>query len=269
MATVNDFDLAEEQLKAFTRSAVRTKIMLCLMDRELSGGDLEKEMDIRVSTILHSMKEMIDDDLAKRTPGGYSLTNIGKIQALLLDELVSAIVALDQRKGFWLSHDLRSIPNDLLSKIGKISQSQIMEADPSALLKVAEHAIAEMVKAKEIYGLSPIIVPGFSEAIAKAVRNGANVNLILTNDIIKEVKKHYYNTIKDLLSRDNFKLYLFSEEVKIAFTVIDSLLSLGLYRTDGGYDLGEDLICIGAPARSWGLELFEYYKKRSLLVEAL
>jgi predicted transcriptional regulator len=238
------------------------------MDREMSGGDLEKEMDIRASTILHSMKEMIEDDLAKRTPGGYSLTNIGRIQALLLDELVSAIVALDQRKGFWLSHDISSIPNDLLSKIGMISRSQIMEADPAALLKIAEHAIAEMVKAKEIYGLSPIIIPGFSEALVKAVKNGANVNLILTDSIIKEVTKNYYSAIKDLLSQDNFKLYLLSDEVKIAFTVIDSLLSLGLYRADGGYDLN-DLICVGALAKSWGLELFEYYKKRSILVETL
>ena len=108
---------------------------------------------------------------------------------MLLDELVSAIVALDQRKDFWLSHDISAIPNHLLSKIGMISQSKIIEADPAALLKIAEHAIAEIIKAKDIYGLSPIIVPGFSEAIIKAVENGANVNLILTENIIKEINK--------------------------------------------------------------------------------
>lgn len=269
MTTCDNFDLAEGQLKAFTRSAVRTKIMLCLMDKELSAGDLEDEMGIRVSTILHSMKEMVEEDLAKRSPGGYSLTNIGKIQALLLNGLVSATVALDQRKAFWLSHDISSIPENLLIKIGMISQSHIMEADPAALLKVAQHAIAEMVKAKEIYGLSPIIIPGFSEAIIKAVENGANVNLILTESIIKEVVEQYHKEIKDLLLHSNFKLYHLSEEVKVAFTVIDSLLSLGLYRIDGGYDLGKDLICIGPVARSWGLELFEYYQKSSTLVRSL
>ncbi len=263
MTTCNDFDLAEEQLKAFTRSAVRTKIMLCLMDKEMSAGELEKEMGIRVSTILHSMKEMIADDLAKRSPRGYSLTNIGKIQALLLNELVSAIVALDQRKAFWLSHDISAIPKDLLSNIGMISQSHVMEADPAALLKIAQHAIAEMIKAKEIYGLSPIIVPGFSEAIIKAVENGASVNLILTENIIEEVKGYYHADIIKLLNCDNFKLYQINDEVRIAFTVIDSLLSLGLFRSDGGYDLGEDLICIGPMARAWGLELFDYYLKCS------
>jgi predicted transcriptional regulator len=269
MTTCNNFDLAEAQLKAFSRSAVRTKIMLCLRDKEMSAGELEEDMGIRASTILHSMKEMVEEDLARRSPGGYSLTNIGKIQALLLDELVSAIAALDQRKGFWLSHNISAIPNDLLNKIGMISQSQIMEADPAALLKIADHAIAEMVKAKEIHGLSPIIIPGFSEAIIKAVEKGANVNLILTENIIKEVAKHYYKETGELLKCDNFKLYLLDDEVKLAFTVIDSLLSLGLYRMDGGYDLGNDLICIGPLARSWGLELFEYYQKKSTAIRSL
>jgi predicted transcriptional regulator len=263
MTTCNNFDLAEAQLKAFSRSAVRTKIMLCLMDKEMSASELEKETDIRASTILHSMKDLVEEDLARRSPGGYSLTNIGKIQALLLDELVSAIVTLDQRKGFWLSHDISDIPKDLLSKIGMISQSHVMQADPSALLKIAEHAIAEMIKAKEIYGLSPIIVPGFSNAIIRAVENGASVNLILTENIIKEVKDQYHEYIIKLLNCNNFKLYQINDEVRIAFTVIDALLSLGLFRLDGGYDLGEDLICIGPMARAWGLELFDYYRKRS------
>ena len=269
MSTCDNFDLAEDRLKAFTRSAVRTKIMLCLMDKEMRAGGLEKEMGIRVSTILHSMKEMVEEDLAKRSPGGYSLTNIGKVQALLLDELVSAIVALDQRKDFWLSHDISAIPNDLLSKIGMISQSEIIEADPAALLKIAEHAIAEIIKAKDIYGLSPIIVPGFSEAIIKAVENGANVNLILTENIIKEVNKQNNKEINKLLLEDNFKLYSLSGDVKVAFTVIDSLLSLGLFRTDGRYDLGNDLVCIGPSAKSWGMELFEYYRRNSTLIHPL
>jgi predicted transcriptional regulator len=269
MNTCDNFDIAEEQLKGFTRSAVRAKIMLSLMNREMSASELEKKMGIRVSTILHSMKEMVEEDIAKRSSGGYSLTNIGRIQALLLGELVNAIVALDLRKEFWLSHDISAIPHDLLSKIGMISQSQVMEADPAALLKIAEHAIAEMVRAKEICGLSPIIVPGFSEAIITAVENGAKVNLILTQNIIKEVKNHYHADIIQLLNCDNFKLYQINDEIKIAFTVIDSMLSLGLYRMDGGYDLGNDLICIGPMARSWGLELFEYYRKSSISINSL
>ena len=63
MSSWNYYDQAENHLKAFTRSAVRTKIMLCLKEGGMTAAELEKEMNIRASTILHAMKEMIEAGL--------------------------------------------------------------------------------------------------------------------------------------------------------------------------------------------------------------
>jgi predicted transcriptional regulator len=266
MSELDFFELAEEQLKGFTRSSVRTKIILCLKNGELSGSDLEKRIKIRLSTVLHAMKELIDDGLAKRTDQGYSLTNIGKIEALLLDELVAGIAILNKYKNFWLTHDISGIPPGLLNKLGVLGESEIIESNPAALMKIAEHAMEKMAKAKEIHGLSPIIVPGVAETVALAVQNGAEVDLILTDTIIREVVKKHASLLRDLIKCKNFRLYRFDQDVRLAFTVADSLLSLGLFRSDGGYDLGSDLICIGDNARIWGLELFDFYKKKAEFV---
>jgi len=110
------YDLAEPKLKAFTRSAVRMKVLLNLLEEEKNVGGLEKELGIRTSTILHSIKEMIEEDIMAKTTKGYALTNVGRIQALVLDELVSTIVTLDQHKDFWLTHDISGIPNLSLKK---------------------------------------------------------------------------------------------------------------------------------------------------------
>ena len=266
MSELDFFELAEEQLKGFTRSSVRTKIILCLKNGELSGSDLEKRIKIRLSTVLHAMKELIDDGLAKRTDQGYSLTNIGKIEALLLDELVAGIAILNKYKNFWLTHDISGIPPGLLNKLGVLGESEIIESNPAALMKIAEHAMEKMAKAKEIHGLSPIIVPGVAETVALAVQNGAEVDLILTDTIIREVVKKHASLLRELIKCKNFRLYRFDQDVRLAFTVADSLLSLGLFRSDGGYDLGSDLICIGDNARIWGLELFDFYKKKAEFV---
>jgi predicted transcriptional regulator len=266
MSELDFFELAEEQLKGFTRSSVRTKIILCLKNGELSGSDLEKRIKIRLSTVLHAMKELIDDGLTKRTDQGYSLTNIGKIEALLLDELVAGIAILNKYKNFWLTHDISGIPPGLLNKLGVLGESEIIESNPAALMKIAEHAMEKMAKAKEIHGLSPIIVPGVAETVALAVKNGAEVDLILTDTIIREVVKKHASLLRDLIKCKNFRLYRFDQDVRLAFTVADSLLSLGLFRSDGGYDLGSDLICIGDNARIWGLELFDFYKKKAEFV---
>jgi predicted transcriptional regulator len=100
MSACKRYDLAEEQIKAFSRSGVRAKTMLCLKDGPKTASDLESLIGTRSSTILHSIKEMRDAHLIRKTESGYALTNIGNIQALLLDDLVSSIITLGENKGF-------------------------------------------------------------------------------------------------------------------------------------------------------------------------
>lgn len=257
------FDLAEEQLKGFTRSGVRTKVLLCLEERAKTAAELEDEIGIRTSTILHSIKDMMELNLIGKSGQGYFLTNIGKIQAKLLDDLISAMVILDQYKDFWLTHDISGIPENLLLRIGVLSQSRILSADPAALLKVYENFISELLKSENIYGVSPIVLPEYANAIAAAVNNGAKVELILTENVMKIILMDHYIILKNLLEHKEFKLYKINEEVKVAFTVTDSLISLGLFGLDGVYDMVTDLICTGQKAREWGMELFNYYLDKS------
>lgn len=267
MSAWNYYDLAEDQLKAFTRSAVRTKIMLCLRDRRITAGELEKEMNIRTSTILHSMKDLIETGLVNKKGMHYSLTNIGKIQTILLDELVAAIVLLDQHAEYWQSHDLSGIPEHLLAKMGMLGRSQRITSDPASPLKSLDNFMQELSRAKNIRGVSSFIAPGFPEIIKDCVERGANVELILTDSILNVVSKEYFDLINSLRGANNFRLYHLDKNINIGFTVTEHLLALGLWRLDGTIDLaGGELICIGEDATSWGYELFEYYKDISKLV---
>jgi predicted transcriptional regulator len=246
---------------------VRTKIMLRLKDVEMTAGELEKEMNIRSTTILHAMKEMIDAGLVSKKDTSYSLSNIGKIQTILLDELVAAIVLLNQHEDYWLSHDLSAIPENLLAAIGMLARSRRITSDPIAPLKSLENFMTELSKAKNIRGVSSFVAPGFPELIKDCVKRGTKVDLILTDAILKLVSKEHFILLKDLQGFDNFKLYHLGLDVNIGFTVTESLLALGLYRIDGGIDLGSELICIGETATKWGNDLFEYYKSRSELIQ--
>lgn len=267
MPSSYSYNQAEENLKAFTRSAVRTRIMLCLRETPMSAAQLEEEMGIRASTILHSMREMIESCLVGKSGQIYSLTNIGKIEAQLIDELVSAIVILVKHREFWLNHDISGIPEGLLAKIGMLGQSQIISADPVALLKVHQSFVKEIQNSKEIYGVSPIIFPDHTSAIAEAVRNGARAELILTDKILNIVFKEHYLLLKEAKNFKEFKLYKIKGDVKVAFTVTDKLISLGLFGQDGIYDMTSDLFCYGEKAKTWGMELFEYYRNLSVPVD--
>jgi len=264
MSTWDYYDQAEDQLKAFARSAVRTKIMLRLAKSgEMTAGELEKEMNIRTSTILHAMRELTDEDLAIKSRHGYSLTNIGKIQALLVDELTSAIVVLDQHKEFWLNHDISGIPSELLTQIGMLGQSEILKGDRAAILRSHEHFLSELAKSNEVSGVSPIIFPDYPRVIARKAENGARVRLVVTKTILDIMIADYRKILESLLNSKNFELYSLDMDIKTAFTVLDNSISLGFFRIDGGYDVGSDLICDGEKARAWGMELFDYYRNIS------
>jgi predicted transcriptional regulator len=262
-------DLAEDQLKAFTRSAVRMKILLCLIEGDMDSGDLEKKIGTRASTILHTIKDLTEKELAIKSKRGYALTNVGRIQAMLLDDLVEAIVALDQHKEFWLTHDLSGIPPELQKRVGVLINSDLVAQEPADILKSHEYFLQKLAHAKEIYGVSPIIAPGHANVVREAIRNGARVELLLTDNILKIAAKENPDLLGDLLRYDNFSLYHLDEDIRVAFTVTDTLLSLGMYRLDGAYDLGRDLFCTEKDALEWGMKLFEHYRIRAKLIKRI
>lgn len=266
MPSLSKCDQAEVRLKAFTRSAVRTKTILCLVEREMDSGDLEKMIGTRASTILHTIKGMIEEDLVFKGKRGYALTNIGRIQAMLLDDLVGAAAALNQHKEFWLNHDLSGIPPELQKKIGMLAQSEIIRDSPEAPLKSIEYFIQELSKSREIYGVSTVVVAGFSDVIAHVIKAGAKVEIILADPVLRTVVFEHEDLLRDLLQYSNFKLFRTDKNLKVSFTVTESFLNLGLTRKDGSYDLSSDLVCTGEPALSWGRTLFEFYKNESELV---
>lgn len=257
------YDLAEPDLKSFTRSTIRTKVMLTLLDESKTIGELERIMNTRSTTILHSMKSLMESNLVEKKQSGYSLTNIGKIQAILLDELTDTIVTINENLEFWLQHDLSGIPLELQKRIGMLGQGEIIKDAPETPLKSLDYFIATLSDSKEIRGVSPVLVTGYPEAIAHVVKNGAFVELILTNPVLNATIAEQKELLKELLNTDNFKLYSIEPNVNISFTVTESFLNLGLSRMDGSYDLGADLIYCGKNAIMWGNMLFDHYRHRS------
>ena len=187
--------------------------MLSLLDRGMDSGDLEREIGIRASTILHAVRDLVEDRLVVKENHGYALTSIGRIQAMLLDRLASAIVALDQQKDFWLTHDLSGIPNELQMKIWMLADSRIVTADSIAILRSVENFIKELVKSKEINGISPVIAPGYSDAISTAINNGAKVNLILTGSLLDKISQEHNTMLNELLASESFRLYRIDSDV--------------------------------------------------------
>jgi predicted transcriptional regulator len=252
-------DYDEAQVKKLTGSSTKLKVMRALKDGPKNIAYLVQLMGTRDSTILHSVKALIDERIVERAQLGYALTNKGHIQSLLLENLISGQAALNEYEGFWQAHDLSGIPAYLLEDIGKLSGGKCVGDDADELLKSQTLFIESISKAKNIWGVSPIIAPGYVEMILSLLDQKANITLILTDSIIKKIDS---GAIQKCLSAKNFRLYNIPE-IKVAFTVTDENLFLGLFYRNGTYDAHNDLVCSGKAAVDWGKFLFMYYLNKS------
>jgi len=263
------YEQAEVDLKMFARSSVRSRILLILLHGGKTVSELVDIIESRSITLLHSIKELMEIDLVEKNRKVYSLTNIGKIQATILEDLIDTVITLNQHHKFWRNHDLSGIPLELQKRIGMLGKGEIVKDSPETPLKSLDYFLASLYDSKEIKGISPILITGYSRAIAQLVENGADVEIIVTRPVLNAIFSEEIDRINHLLEKKNFRLLLIDKEIKIAFMVTESFLNLGLARIDGSYDLGTDLVYAGDAAVLWGRMLYDYYRSQSTQVEKL
>lgn len=257
------FDKSEGLLKFLTSSNVRSSILLSLTESPKNLTDLKQELNLESSTIIHSINKLEKRNFIFKKGENYTLSQTGKIFALKLSNLIKTADAVKTYEKLWLHHEIDGIPEYLIMKIGDLSNSSLIESVPTAIDKVHSNFIQLLSNAKLIRGVSPILHSDFEEIMMALISKGLDIQLILTEDVFNALTKTTGpEIIKELVSTDNFSLWTI-KEAKVAFTVTDSILSLGFFTTNGTYDYNTDLISDDKNAIQWGKKLFEYYLKKA------
>ncbi|MGZ7044491.1 MAG: helix-turn-helix transcriptional regulator [Methanobacterium sp.] len=260
---LNLYEKVRDDLKFLTASDVRTKIILVLNNGLKKLGDLKDETSLNSSTILHGMSQLEEKNLIIKQSGGYSLSQTGKIVALNLISLIEASTSLGELEKIFLQHEINPIPEYLLESIGSLKNSFVVESTPTDVMK--PHTVyAELIQSStDVKYISSVLLPQKIESFEETLEKGS-LQLILTSEILDkwiEIKGRE-NLKKALLERD-FKLWKINSNVKISFTVSETFIALGLFQTDGIYDLHKYLIGEDQDAIRWGNRLFDYYLKQS------
>ncbi|WP_414469427.1 helix-turn-helix transcriptional regulator [Methanobacterium sp. ACI-7] len=274
MDAENNLKLYEEvadDLKFHTISAVRMKIIILLSSGPAKTKQLRELSGIQSSTILHGINDLEKEGLVIKDGDNYYLSEIGKIIALKLFDTVKTLNALKKGQSLWLNHEIDAIPEELLMNISCLSNSKLITSDNINISKVTETYKKLIGSAKAIKGITPFFHQDFVEIFENNVKdNEIKVELILTDTVLKEIIKGVRLNIKSfikLMADKNLNIWLLHEEPKVALTVTDQFLSLGLYAKNGSYDIFKDLISEDPDAIEWGYKLFEYYRKEADKVE--
>jgi len=255
----------QNRIRLAVCSELRRKILGTLRDDKKALRELRKTVDVSSTTAIHALRDLekanlIYQDEARK----YALTTIGEIVTLKMVDFVDAVDVLQKHEEFWLDHDLRGIPPHMMEKIGWLKDSTVVADQPTDIFKAHETFMQVLEAANEMKGVSPIFHPEYPEIIKELVEKKAIVvELIVTEQVLSKMLNVSEEILKQLLREQNFTLFVISQDVKIAFTVTDSVFHLGLFDKKGIYDYNRDLIGEDENAISWGESMYNYYRKRS------
>ena len=259
------YEKASNWLRLISRSEIRIKMLMTLNGGPKDLSQLREQLSLSSSTIIHAIGDMGSEGIIERSSEqGYTLTNIGNVQAVLVNDLINVLGVLSRNREFWLTHDISGIPNHLLKRIGDLGDCEVVKSSPDDVFKIFSNYFQLVGKAKVLKGVSPIFYPDFPGLVKALVDKKSKVELVLTKKVLAKVlDQEDLEILSGLVSDQTLRLQVIDEDVKVAFTVTDSALSLSLFSNDGTYDTGTDLIGYGNEAIEWGRGLFEYYRKRS------
>ena len=252
-------------------SDLRTGILIILKSGKRSLRELRDSLGVSSTTAIHALRELEKDNLVFQAEDrGYALTKIGEIIVLKLVDITDVIGVLKQHESFWLEHDLSGIPPHWLEKIGDLSYSSLIADTSTDLFKSHTTLLQIFEDANEVKGIYPIFHFEYLKKIEELVkRRKIDVELIVTNDVLRNIAglMETEEAFKNFLDEPNFALFAIDEDIKIAFTLSDSIFYLGLFDGKGVYDYNSALISDDEKALSWGRELHGHYRKLSTVVD--
>jgi predicted transcriptional regulator len=247
-------------------SDLRKNLLMCLNEGKKALGDLRIELNISSTTAIHALRELEKSNLAFQDKDkNYALTKIGRIITLKVADFSNAVEVLQKHERFWLEHDLTGIPEHLMEKIGWLKNSNIIQIDSLDIVKTHESFVQFIKPAKWIKGVTPVFSSDYPVVFTKIIEKNVSTQVILTDAVLKKsIDAMGKENFDRLISNYNFDLLATNENLKIAFTVTDGFLSLGLFTNNGIYDPTHDLIATDNKAIKWGIELFEHYRENAI-----
>ena len=250
------------------RSDLKLSIILSLLEGKKKISELKEATKTRETTILHVLKELDQLDLIEKRDNTYQLTSLGVLETQICKGCYRSFNVLKDHKDFWLTHDISNIPPTLLMKIGDLHESILVKSTKVELQKVHETGLDMLLASKNIVGISPIVHQDHTKAIIEILRQGGNVVLIVTPEVLDVINKSTSDseeTIKHIAD-GSLQIYL-NNNIHFSLTMTEKIWTLGLFSLSGEYDYNSDLRGSGEEGLEWCRQLFRNELEKSTKIQ--
>lgn len=256
-------------LDIITLSGIRKELLLYLDDGPRSLSEIREYLNVTSPEVSPRIKELMEYKLVTIDSKKYHLTTMGKTIVSNFRPFLDTVNVFDQFPDFWNNHDLNSIPDNLLKRIGEIKNFMIIEDDNSNINRTNIEIYNVIKSSNFILGITCVFENNFPDICINAARENIPISVILTKSIYDIVINNYKEELTEFISYDNAKLLVCYDEIKISLVVTNDCLLLYMYYNNGKFDMHSNLISNDISSLKWGQDLFNYYLSRSIEVSKI
>ena len=242
----------------------REKLLLLLQDGPVSIKTIRSSLNTTSSSILPQIKKLRDMGLVSKDDNGiYELTTVGRLIVENLTPFVSLLSVFNTDAPYWVDRDLKSIPENLVKRIGDLGNITLIEPDIDHMYDLQDELVENLRSSRQIMCLTSFFHPDHPDLYLSLALDNINLTLILTTSIFDRMQIDYNEQINILMRLENVELFVCEDTIRPPFiNVTDNSVYFSFFNKSDKYD-HRDVMSYDKSALDWGKELFIYYRNLS------
>ncbi len=261
--------MKKELIEVLFMSEKRKVALLLLQDGAKEMEFLLKSLGTTRQALLPQIRILEEHHLVSHDRDTYELTTIGKLIVDKIAPVIDTVDALDADIDYWGSHILDFIPPHLLKRIGEIGKCKTITPPIPETHHILRKFHESSKKSGVLYSINTFFHPNFAELFEDLVSSNVEIHLILSQDLLDNMRDNYNQIFTEFLDTDKFKFYLHPANLGfMSLGISEHYLMLTSLRTDGFFD-NNRILCSNPGAIRWGKELFNHYLKEATPITEL
>ena len=248
-------------------SEKRKNLMILLLSGPMTIEAIKAELNVTTSAIMTQIKILMDQGLVVYDNNVYSLSALGEVISQKMIPLLKTLEMYSSNQKYWNNHK-PAFPPALLPRLGELQNCTLVEPEMSRLYELPLKFEENLLKSKRVLEVSSFFSPVYQSMYTHMIRDGAEIDLILSPSAFERFKTDYDALLKEYLNSPNFRIYVYEEPIEIASTVITNhFFSVSLFNNNGTY-YNHCLMSFDPSTLLWGEDLFNHYLEKSIQIKA-
>ncbi len=197
-----------------TLSGVRKELLLYLDEGPRSLSEIREYLDITSPEVSPRIKELIEHNLIQFENKQYKLTSMGRTIVKNFQPFVDIINLFDQNYDYWNEHELSSIPEEMLLRIGEIKNYFIIEDDITDVNRTNKEFFNLTKNSKYVFGVSCAFESNFPEICLTAAKNDIPISIILTKNVYDVAIENYKELVYEFINNEKAEALCYSRQYK-------------------------------------------------------